>query len=88
MLSVNEIRNNAFMIINNIAFMICKSESGRFLRTVDLNNLKYVADFRYDKGIKHFSPIRSTFANGKRKYEMLYSVERNTEEIVEVLRNA
>ena len=88
MLSANEIRNMAFMIINNIAFLKMNSNGSKYLRTVDLNNLKYVADFRFDSEIRRFSSVRSTFANGKRKYEMLYSVERNTDEIIEVLRNA
>lgn len=88
MISVNIIRDKSFMIINNIAFLIVKKESQKFVRVYDLNNLKYVADFYFDTGINRFSIARSTFSEGKRKYEMLYLVERNKEEIFEVFSNA
>lgn len=82
-ISIDNIRKNAYMIVNNIAMLFIRKSNNITLSVVDLNNLKYVAEFKYDKPINSFSLVHSTFADGKRKYEMLYYVERNKEEILE-----
>lgn len=81
-MSVADIRKDASVIISNIAFGFVLVNGVRLLRAVDLNNISYVADFTFDKGLGHFVQVSSTFAEGKRKYEMLYLVERNTEELL------
>lgn len=75
-----KIREDAFMIIGNIAFLSKLDKNGnRILVTVDLNNTDYKASFYYDESIRRYNQISSTFKEGKRKYEMLYLLERNTE---------
>lgn len=77
------------MVIHNIAFITGKDSSdNNILRVIDLNNKNYVADFVYDNSIRRFNQVSSTFANGKRKYEALYLVERNTEELLEACENS
>lgn len=88
MISVNKLRDSAFMIINNIAFLTSVSGENRVLVAVDLNNRGNTATFSYNSSNGHFFVIESSFPEGKRKYEMLYFVERNTKKIAEVLLNA
>ncbi len=82
------VRHNAIMIVSNIAFELATQNGIKVLRATDINNLKYKADFRYDSSIRRFNEVSSTFSDGKRKYEMLYILERNTEEIYEIYKDA
>ena len=84
-IAVSDIRDKAKLIVNNIAFGTAQLSGTKVLRVIDINNPKYVADFTFDRSIKGFVQVSSTFAEGKRKYEMLYLVERNKEELLEVL---
>lgn len=84
----SQIRDKAFMIVNNIAMLFCKTNSSTRLRVYDINNLKYCADFIYSKDINAFNLVQSSFADGKRKYEMLYIIERNKEELIKGMQNA
>lgn len=86
--NVDKIRDRAKIIVNNIAFGDTRINGTKVLRAIDINNPKYIADFSFDTSINRFIQISSTFAEGKRKYEMLYLVERNKEELLEVLMNA
>lgn len=87
MKDLDKIRQNAHLIINNIAMGYSRKENTILLKVIDLNNTKYMASFRLtDDSI--FELVASTFAEGKRKYEMLYFVERNKEELIEGYRNA
>lgn len=83
-----KIRDNSIMIINNIAFMVCKSNQVTRLVVTDLNNLKYRADFVFDRSMHKFRQVKSSFSDGKRKYEMLYLTERNMNELLEAYNNA
>ena len=85
--NIGEIRDRAKIIINNIAFGVVSKGNKNVIRAIDINNTKYVADFVFDNSIKRFMQVSSSFAEGKRKYEMLYLVERNTEELLGMYRN-
>lgn len=77
----SEILDNAFMIVNNIALIASDDECGLILWTCDLENIKHVASFIYEKRIKTFHMVCCTFPDCKRKYQMLLYVERNKDYI-------
>lgn len=85
---LDSIRANAVLIVSNIAFGIRKDANFKKLRAIDLNNTRYMADFIFDNQIRRFRMIESSFSDGKRKYEMLYLLERNTEELMEAYAHA
>lgn len=87
MKEIDQLRLDAYLIINNIAMGYSIKEGEKFLDVADLNNLRYKARFRLSDEMV-FELIASTFAEGKRKYEMLYFVERNREELIEGYRDA
>lgn len=75
-----------FRIVNNIAFKFVRKENMIVLQVVDLNNLKYKANFKVVPN--DLELISSSFAEGKRKYEMLYILERNKKSLLEGAKNA
>lgn len=77
MKKVDELREEAFMIMSNIALFADIYNGTMALSVIDLKNLKNKAKLVYRKEIQGFSILDSTFPEGKRKYEMLYLVERN-----------
>lgn len=77
---IEKIRNEAFIIIDNIAF-IADSENKYALHIIDINDTDLTADFYYNSINEQFNLDEETcgFAvKSRRYYEMLYYVERNT----------
>lgn len=82
MREIDDIRNKSYIIINNIAFLFKSNEHNKIdIQAIDLNNLKYKALFRLINN--SFELLSSTFSEGKRKYEMLYYMEKNKELLIE-----
>lgn len=73
---------------NNIVFYKEKRKEYFVLCAVDLSNPSYSSRFRYDKSKQIFVKVSTSFPEGKRKYDMLYILQRNLEEIREVFLNA
>ena len=86
--TLQNLKDDAFRIMHNIACYKIIMNGTKVLQVRDLNNLKYHAEFFWDTSIDKFTLLQSTFANGKRKYEMLYLIERNDDIIWEELNNA
>ena len=84
---IEELRKQAYMIINNIAFMFKKNEHNTLFRqVVDVDNVEYKAKFRLVND--DFELVSSTFSESKRKYEMLYYIEKNKELLLEECKDA
>ena len=75
------------MIINNIAIGYERKENVIVMKVIDLNNTKYKAHFVLNT-MGDFELRASTFSEGKRKYEMLYYVEKNKQDLIEGYENA
>ena len=74
----------AFMILSDIAFLTYQNDQKRkFLFVVDLRNLVFRALFVYNPTNKNFDIYASSFKDEKRKYEMLYILERNNTVVTE-----
>lgn len=87
MKEIEEIRIQAHMIINNIAFSFKKTHyDTRVMQVIDIDNKDYRANFRLMND--EFELISSTFADDKRKYEMLYYIEKNKELLLEGYKDA
>lgn len=87
MKSVEELRDKAFMIMSDIALFSKKTSNALMLVAIDLKNPKNRAELIYREDIKGFSIVDSTFPENKRKYEMLYLIERNKSQVYRGLTN-
>ena len=85
---VGLLMERAFLILNGLAFDIVLYNSTKLLRVVDLQSTEHRANFYYNGNVGYFSVVDSTFPDSKRKYEMLFLVERNTPMLREALERA
>lgn len=84
----NDVSKTLIMKSCNIAFYKVQKGDIILLYTVDLNNKKHIARFKYERSKQKFIMVSSTFPESERKYDMLFLLERNLEEIREVFLNA
>lgn len=82
---LSQLIDEAFMIVDDVACYAIERNGQRILRVIDLKYRKYVAEFYWDNKFGSFNVIKSTFTEGKRKYQMLYYIERNSKSIYDSL---
>ena len=66
---------------NGLAFGVAKYNGYNALRVIDIEHQDQVANFMWSIYNKKFTLMTSTFKDKKKKYLMLYIVEKNTEDL-------
>jgi len=83
-ISKEEAENDSFLLLDDIAYIVWNHDQRKLLYAVDLRNNEHCAAFIFNPTNMNFDLYINTFPDGKRKFEMLYILERNNNEIVKV----
>lgn len=83
-LKIEDVKRQAFLVMSEMAFLVCKNENNRpFLRVLNLNNLSIYLDCNiYNNQFR----LRSTNMSEVNKYKVLLYIERNKDRILRSLK--